>query len=136
MTAKWIEGLESSESGRRALEQERLIMQATEAIASLMHEQRLTRAELARRIGKSSAFVTKVLRGDNNFTLRTLSDLLFALDRSAHLTLGEIGEEISLCATRPAQTLRIDNSNWGARQAAWPAMRRMGAPTTSKEVAA
>jgi transcriptional regulator with XRE-family HTH domain len=136
MTAKWIERLETSESGRRTLEQERLIMQATEAIASLMHEQEVTRADLARRIGKSSAFVTKILRGDNNFTLRTLSDLLFALDRSAHLTLGEIGEEISLCATRPAQTLRFDSSHWGMRQAAWPAMRRMDALTTSKEVAA
>lgn len=136
MTAKWIERLETSESGRRTLEQERLIMQATEAIASLMHEQEVTRADLARRIGKSSAFVTKILRGDNNFTLRTLSDLLFALDRSAHLTLGEIGEEISLCATRPAQTFRFDSSHWGMRQAAWPAMRRMDALTTSKEVAA
>ncbi len=136
MTAKWIEKLESSESGRRTLEQERLIMQATEAIASLMHEQAVSRAELARRIGKSPAFVTKILRGDNNFTLRTLSDLLFALDRSAHLSLGDIGEDITLCQTQPAQSLRIESSNWGSRQATWPPMIGLSSSTTSKEVAA
>jgi len=136
MTAKWIKRLEASESGRRALEQERLIMQATEAIASLMQEQSVSRTELSRRIGKSQAFVTKILRGDNNFTLRTLSDLLFALDRSVNVSLGDVGDDISLCATRPANRLRFDNSNWSVADAAWPTALRMSTSNRSKEVAA
>lgn len=92
MTAKWIERLQQSSDGLRVVEQERFIMQVTEAIATLLEEQNVSRTELARRIGKSPAFVTKLLRGDNNFTLRTLSDVIFALKRSAHLSLGEIGD--------------------------------------------
>lgn len=119
MTASWIENLQQTADGRRMLEQERLIMQATEAIASLLDDQHMSRAELARRIGKSSAFVTKLLRGDNNFTLRTLSDVLFALNRSAHLSLGEIGEDISLCNTRATQPLMLDSSSWGKPVPDW-----------------
>lgn len=119
MTAKWIERLRETEEGRRLVEQERLIMQATEAIASLLSEQDVSRAELARRIGKSPAFITKLLRGDNNFTLRTLSDVLFALNRSTHLALGGIGEEISLCTTKPSKPLTLDASGWGAPRARW-----------------
>jgi transcriptional regulator with XRE-family HTH domain len=96
VTKKWIERLRESEEGRRLIEQERLIMQATEAIATLLQEQGVSRAELARRIGKSPAFVTKLLRGDSNLTLRTLSDVFFALNHSAHLSLSGIGEEIEL----------------------------------------
>lgn len=113
MTAKWIERLGESEEGRRLIEQERLIMQATEAIATLLQEQDVSRAQLARRIGKSSAFVTKLLRGDNNFTLRTLSDVFFALHRSAHLSLGSVGDDIALCATKPSSPLRLETANWG-----------------------
>lgn len=118
MTAKWIERLRETDEGRRLVEQERLIMQATEAIAALLDEQGVHRSELARRIGKSPAFITKLLRGDNNFTLRTLSDVLFALNRSAHLSLGGIGEEIALCTTKPSTPLTLDASGWNTPKAA------------------
>lgn len=138
MTANWINVLESTDSGRRALEQERLIIQATEAIASLMTEQKVSRADLAKRIGKSPAFVTKILRGDNNFTLRTLSDVLFVLNRSAHLSLGEIGEQLSLCRTAQPKTVRLSMSEWPRKNGSWPATRRPGTyqGAAGKELAA
>ncbi|MGP1347650.1 MAG: helix-turn-helix domain-containing protein [Phycisphaerales bacterium] len=136
MTAKWIERLRETEEGRRLIEQERLIMQATEAIAALLQEQDVSRAELARRIGKSPAFVTKLMRGDNNFTLRTLSDVLFALSRSVHLSLGSIGEDISLCATKASKPLVLDASGWGAIRASWTERPRLSGLGEINEVAA
>jgi transcriptional regulator with XRE-family HTH domain len=130
MTAKWIERLRESVEGRRLIERERLIMQATEAIATLLQDQDVSRAELARRIGKSPAFVTKVLRGDNNFTLRTLSDIFFALNRSAHLSLGDVGDVIALCTTRPSAPHCLESANWGnpprAKWADQPRLMRVG----------
>ena len=64
---------------RRRLEQELLLESAAELIARLMDEKRMSRAELARHIGKSKAFVTQILRGRHNMTLRTLADLAWAL---------------------------------------------------------
>lgn len=119
MTANWIDVLRQDEQGRRILEQERLIIEVTEAIATLLQEREVSRSELARRIGKSPAFVTKMLRGHNNFTLRTLSDILFALDRSAHLALGEVGDDVSACRTQAPNPLRLAGSNWGRSRGTW-----------------
>lgn len=73
------EELVSTPEGRRLLEQEVLLVSASNFIAELLEEKGMTRAELARRIGKSKAFVTQIL-GGRNITLRTLADLAWALD--------------------------------------------------------
>jgi transcriptional regulator with XRE-family HTH domain len=64
----------------RLLAEEALILDSTELISELMLAKGLTRAELAKRIGKTRGFVTQVLAGNRNMTLRTLADLAFALD--------------------------------------------------------
>ena len=56
-----------------------LLESATELMARLMDEKKVSRAEVARHIGKSKAFVTQILRGRHNMTLRTLADLVWAL---------------------------------------------------------
>jgi transcriptional regulator with XRE-family HTH domain len=115
----WLAGLEESTSGRRILEQERLIVEVTETIAGLMADQNLSRSELATRIGKSRSFVTKLLGGTNNFTLRTLGDVFMALGRSAHLTVGELGEQVQLCSVQETTPLSIDASKWAKKQKSW-----------------
>ena len=77
--------LTSAPEGRRLLEQEALLVSATELVARLMEEKKVNRAELARRIGKSKAFVTQTLRGPHNMTLRTLADLACALGSRVRL---------------------------------------------------
>lgn len=47
----------------------------------------LTRAEMARVIGRDKAFITKRLTGTANMTLETLSDLAFSLDRDIRISL-------------------------------------------------
>lgn len=71
--------IESSQNGE-LLQQEELILQVTELLAEVMHLRGVNRAELAEKIGKSKAFVSQILRGNQNMTLKTLASLFFALD--------------------------------------------------------
>ena len=73
------EFLEVSEH-RKLYEQERLLVDANELLVAVMQKKRIGRADLAKRLGKSKAFVTQVLRGKHNLTLRTLADLFGAME--------------------------------------------------------
>lgn len=57
----------------------------TEELLALMREQNVTRAELARRIGVSPAYITKVFRGTVNLTLESMSKLALAVGASIRL---------------------------------------------------
>jgi transcriptional regulator with XRE-family HTH domain len=76
--SKFDEFLED-ESRRRLYERESLAFEAMELVSRLMAQKGVSRAELARRIGKSKAFVTQLLSGSRNMTMHTLADLVFAL---------------------------------------------------------
>jgi len=56
-----------------------LIYHLTEDLLVVLEERGLSKADLARKIGKSRSFVTQVLSGNRNMTLRTLSDICFEL---------------------------------------------------------
>ncbi|HXU33217.1 MAG TPA: helix-turn-helix transcriptional regulator [Thermoanaerobaculia bacterium] len=55
------------------------ILEFTEALWARMEEEKVSRAELARRLGTSKAYVTKVLGGNANFTLHSLAKLALAV---------------------------------------------------------
>jgi transcriptional regulator with XRE-family HTH domain len=61
------------------LDQERLILFVTETVVGLLAEKRMTRLELADRLGKSKGYISHLLSGERNMTLRTLADLGHAL---------------------------------------------------------
>jgi transcriptional regulator with XRE-family HTH domain len=65
---------------QRLVEQETLIFEATELLSELIEEGKLSRKELAEKMGRSKGFVTQILAGDRNMTLRTLADFSYALD--------------------------------------------------------
>jgi transcriptional regulator with XRE-family HTH domain len=71
----------STDEGRRLFEQERLILDVTQTIFSIMEKKSVRKAELSRRLGKSKAYITRLLDGRTNMTLRTLSDLMLVLDQ-------------------------------------------------------
>ena len=58
---------------------ERAILSVTEEIFVAMEKHGIQRSELARRLGTSPAYVTKILRGKANFTLESLARIAFAL---------------------------------------------------------
>jgi transcriptional regulator with XRE-family HTH domain len=61
------------------------ITQFIEDVWRLMEEQKVSRAELARRLGTSRAYVTKMLGGNANFTLQTMAKVAMALGAQVHV---------------------------------------------------
>ena len=59
---------------RRLLSQEELILDFTETICDLLEKEKISRKELANLLGKSKGFVSQLLKGDRNPTLRTVAD--------------------------------------------------------------
>ena len=62
---------------------ESAVVDLTEAICEIMEAKGISRADLARQLGKSRAWVTKVLRGDRNLTLKTIVEILWELGYKA-----------------------------------------------------
>jgi transcriptional regulator with XRE-family HTH domain len=58
---------------------DRLKVEISERIYNAMTQQDISNAELSRRLGKSRAYVTKLLRGTTNFTLESLVRISRAL---------------------------------------------------------
>jgi transcriptional regulator with XRE-family HTH domain len=69
----------SSTTNRRLLRQEELILEVTETLAEALAREGITKTELAARLGKTKAFVSQILAGNRNLTLRTLADVAEAL---------------------------------------------------------
>jgi transcriptional regulator with XRE-family HTH domain len=70
---------------RRFLSIETLVAEATKMIARLMAEQKVSRADLARRLKKSRAWVTQLLSGRANMTVHTLAEVVYTLDAEVKL---------------------------------------------------
>ena len=69
----------------RLVAQETLLFDAAERVAELINDAGISRTELAERLGKSKGFVTQVLAGDRNMTLRTLADLGYVVGHSFNI---------------------------------------------------
>lgn len=75
-----IDRFESAAANNRLLlKQERLILEVTELLSVALGESRLTKTELARRLGKTKGFVSQLFSGGRNLTLRSISDIADAL---------------------------------------------------------
>lgn len=65
-------------------------LQFTGDLYALMQSQGVTRAELARRVGVSPAYITKVFRGTVNLTLESMCKLTLALNASPRVHVAPI----------------------------------------------
>jgi transcriptional regulator with XRE-family HTH domain len=66
----------------KLMAEESLILEVTEKIIELMQKEGITKAELANRLRKSKGFITQLLDGSRNFTVRTIADIFHALGYS------------------------------------------------------
>jgi len=82
----FIKEVTSTDEGMKAFQQERLLLEAALLVRHSVKEKGISKADLAKRIGKSKAYVTQLLDGSVNMTLRTLSDVLNALGYSLRLS--------------------------------------------------
>ncbi len=86
---------------RRLLAQEELILEVTEVLCGLLEEEAISKKELAERLGKSKGFVSQLLNGGRNLTLRTLADILHALGYKLALSpYKEAGQRLKKSATK------------------------------------
>lgn len=84
LLSRW---LEESPENRRALQEESLILDASEAIFAAMGKRGMSKAALAKKLGSSKAHVTQLLNGSRNMTLRTFARIAFSLDMAPSLGL-------------------------------------------------
>ncbi|HYJ33029.1 MAG TPA: helix-turn-helix transcriptional regulator [Candidatus Binatia bacterium] len=79
----------ASSDAQRAHRAEELIRQATETIYDAMKKKAVTKAELARRLGRTNAYVSQILSRNRNLTLRTLADVALALEVNPRIVLSD-----------------------------------------------
>ena len=91
MKKKSFKGLINEARGRDTYWVASMILDFTEGLHNIMEANGITRSDLARRLGVSPAYITKVLRGNVNFTV----DSMVRLVRAAG---GEISVQIALKA--------------------------------------
>ena len=71
-----------------------LIMEVTETLCELLQKEKISRKELADRLGKSKGFISQLLNGGRNLTLRTVADILHVLGYRVALTPYKAGEPV------------------------------------------
>jgi transcriptional regulator with XRE-family HTH domain len=101
------------------VEEERLILEASELIHRLMDEQHVSRSGLAKLIGKSKGHISQLLDGQRNMTLRTLARLAYALDHRLELE----AYPVALARRSPAPVLTANLESWIARASSFRSVR-------------
>lgn len=83
------------------------MLTVTAAIIQEMESQGVTRTQLAERVGCTKAFISQVLNGSRNMTLRTIADLAWALGKEIHgVSLRDIGTTM---VSRDAMNNHLDH---------------------------
>ena len=98
---------QSSERNRRLLREEELILDVTEAVSVVMREEGVSKAQLAKRMGRTKGFITQLLSGGRNLTLRTLADIADALEARVTITVSKDRDSRSVSSESP--DLRVNN---------------------------
>ena len=74
---------------------ERLIFNTTEDILLAMQDAAMNQADLAKKMGRSKSCVSQLLDGHRNLTLKTLSDITYALGAEVKLAIMKDGRDVS-----------------------------------------
>lgn len=94
MIEKTFKALFEDARRRDTFHVEEAILQFTSDLHELMKNRGLNKAELARILGKSPAYLTKVFRGDANFTIESMVRLSRALNGQVHLHVAPVEAEV------------------------------------------
>ena len=70
---------------KRLMAQEDLIMNVTEQFCEILETNQIKRKKLAVLMGKTKGYISQILNGGRNITLRTLSDIAFTLGYSVNI---------------------------------------------------
>ena len=85
-----VKRLTESPEAMKLFQQERSILEITELICEELHRQHVSRADLARRLDTTKGYVTQLLDGARNMTVRTISDVFFNVGKSVHFFVRDL----------------------------------------------
>lgn len=112
--------LTSTSEGLRMYQQERTILAVTEMLCEIMEQQNVSRAELAARLGKTKGFISQVLDGTANMTMRTMSDILTELGHQMEPTAAPLSSKSASAenesGTVVSMPVSIDAPEWPEAQ--------------------
>lgn len=116
-----LEQFVSTDARMRRFQQERAISAVTGIIRRAMDEQGLRRTELAARLRKTKGWVTQLLDGEGNKTIRTVADVLAALGLELHVTcrpiqIGSTPQVVKINGREPRTRRRRRQPSAAARQ--------------------
>ena len=95
---------------------EAVVLEFTLDLLRRMEEQELSRAELARRMGTSRAYITRLLGGDANFTLMTMVKLSMAVGGALHIHISDQKATTRWQDTLPGEKKADDEAETPARR--------------------
>ncbi len=105
MQPTMVEQYAADPEGMKLFQQERVILETAILIRRLLKERGLTKADLAAKLGRSKSFVTQLLNGHANMTLRTLSDIMCVLNRSLSVSAQPL--EVSSSSAEPTEVILV-----------------------------
>ncbi len=100
------EFLKNSDSFR-LFHQEKAIYRITEALEEVLDTQQVSRTELAQRLGRTKSWVTQLLDGEQNKTIRTVADVAAVLGCELQVSLMPIGNQSSRHSSESISTLQF-----------------------------
>lgn len=114
---QWLD--ESSEN-RRLFAQEGLILEVSKAIYAALEKFGKKKVDIANALNVNKAYISQVLSGSRNMTLRTLSDICFAIGIEPVISIDRHDSPELVRLRQLLKTARtlIWYSNWAARKMA------------------
>jgi transcriptional regulator with XRE-family HTH domain len=94
MSKKSFAALYAKLESTPAYQAEKLAVAFLAELNAFMQAHGVTNAELARRVGVSPAYITKVFRGPSNLSIETLTKLADAVGCKVHLHLANHGADV------------------------------------------
>jgi transcriptional regulator with XRE-family HTH domain len=110
-TRNWFDKKLGEFKGSVDYETEKVILTLTERIVEIMDETGVSRAEMARRLGVSKAFVTKLLNGNPNLTIKSMVSIAIALGCEIDIDICHEGFEVRKFYLAPSSRI-IDRSEY------------------------
>ena len=78
---------------KKLLAQGDFILEVTEVICKIMSDKGISRKQLADLLGKSKGYISQLLNGERNLTLRTVADIMHVLGCRGLLTHKEVRKD-------------------------------------------
>ena len=92
--------------------QEEIIFNVTEDILLAMEKLDISKSELANRLNKSKSYVSQLLNGTRNMTLRTFSDICLSLGIDYKVSIFVDGKDVSIQKEREWHSSPIEHTSY------------------------